>query len=97
MLRQFFTKTRATEDVPFFEDAPGYKERVDNVFHAIKDSNPELVINHETEQVSPLEFRATWTFRDANALAMFRKLVYEADPNIRAERTHTIKTTIIIY
>ena len=86
MFRQFFTKTRATADTPFFEDSAEFKDRVDNIFHAIKDSNPELVINHETEWVSPLEFHATWTYPDANAFAMFRKLVFEADPDIKKAR-----------
>lgn len=86
MLRQFFTKTRASDSVPFFEDAPGFKERVDANIHAIKEANPNLVINHEVEWVSPLEFRSTWTFPDANAFAMFRKMTSEADPTLKSQR-----------
>ena len=88
---QFFTKTRPTVDVPFFEDSEEGKARTDAIIQLSID-HPELVVSRVTDPIpaTGLIFKATWTFSGWPAFREFMQLAYTTDPTLRADRTKYI-------
>ena len=88
---QFFTKTRPTLDVPFFEDSEEGKARADAIIQLAID-HPELVTSRDSmaRPATELVWRATWTFAGFPELKEFMQLAYTTDPTLRADRTKYI-------
>jgi len=88
---QYFTKTRPTLDVPFFEDSEEGRARADAIIQLAVD-HPELVISRETSPIpaTELTWTGTWTFAGFPELAEFMQLSYSADPTLRSDRTKYI-------
>ena len=88
---QFFTKTRPTLDVPFFEDSEEGKARADAIIQLAID-HPELVTSRETDPTpaAGLTWSGTWTFAGFPELTEFMQLAYTTDPTLRADRTKYI-------
>lgn len=88
---QFFTKTRPTLDVPFFEDSEEGKARADAIIQLAID-HPELVTSRDSmaRPATELVWTATWTFAGFPELKEFMQLAYTTDPTLRADRTKYI-------
>jgi hypothetical protein len=91
MILQYFTKTRPTLDVPFFEDSEEGKARADAIIQLAID-HPELVNSRESDPIpaTGLIFKATWTFEGWTEFREFMRLAYEADTTLRLARTKYI-------
>ena len=87
MILQFFTKTRPTLDVPFFEDSEEGKARADAITQLAID-HPELVVSRETDPspATGLSFKATWTFVGWPEFREFMQLAYNSDTTLRTVR-----------
>jgi hypothetical protein len=87
MILQFFTKTRPTLDVPFFEDSEEGKARADAIIKLAAD-HPELVVSRVTDTIpaTGLTWSGTWTFVGWPELIEFLKLAYNADTALRTDR-----------
>ena len=88
---QFFTKTRPTVDVPFFEDSEEGKARADAIIQ-LAIEHPELVTSRETDPTpaAGLTWSGTWTFAGFSELTEFMQLAYTTDPTLRVDRTKYI-------
>ena len=88
---QFFTKTRPTLDVPFFEDSEEGKARADAIIQLAIDHH-ELVTPRDSmaRPATELVWTATWTFAGFPELKEFMQLAYTTDPTLRADRTKYI-------
>lgn len=87
MILQFFTKTRPTLDVPFFEDSEEGKARADAIIQ-LAIAHPELVVSRESDPIpaTGLIFEATWTFVGWPQFREFMQLAYAADTTLRTDR-----------
>ena len=91
MILQFFTKTRPTLDIPFFEDSEEGKARADAIIQLAVD-HPELVVSRESDPIpaTGLSFKATWTFVGYAEFKEFMQLAYDADTTLRITRSKYI-------
>jgi hypothetical protein len=91
MILQFFTKTRPTLDVPFFEDSAIGKSRSDAIIQLALD-HPELVSSRETDltPATELVWEGVWTFRGWPEFKEFMQLSYDLDMTLRSDRVKYI-------
>jgi hypothetical protein len=91
MILQFFTKTRPTLDVPFFEDSEEGKTRADAIIQLALD-NPELVILREADPIPAigLTWSGMWKYAGWEEFKRFMQLSYDADTELRADRAKYI-------
>ena len=94
MIFQFITKTRPSLDVPFFEDSEEGKSRSDAIIQLAVD-NPELVISREADPrpATELTWSGVWKYAGWEEFKTFMQLSYDADTELRVDRTKYIIRT----
>ena len=94
MIFQFITKTRPSLDVPFFEDSEEGKSRSDAIIQLAVD-NPGLVISREADPrpATELTWSGVWQYAGWEEFKTFMQLSYDADTELRVDRTKYIIRT----